>query len=287
MSIFQSMPRPTETYHTATYDRISEHHGFDGNGKTILITGGAGGVGFSMAKAFAKTGVARVAIISRSTTDQAKAKAELNAAYPSTQVLLYEASITEHSRMQKILRDLDTVDVLVLNAAVAHRRDKATAITTDEVQDAFNVNVVAAFNLTSAYLNMPPLASGRRKTVLNVSSAALQMAGGRVGYGPSKAAAAQVMQQFAVEQKPEEVKIVSFHPGAIYTPGVARYFPKNAPMGWEDIDLPAHFALWLAGPESDFLHGRHVWAQWDVDELIGLKDRLANEPNFLKVGLIL
>ena len=108
----------------------------------------------------------------------------------------------------------------------------------------------------------------------------------RVGYGPSKAAAAQMMQHFAMEQKVEDVKIFSFHPGAHYTPGVAQVHPKDA-MQWEDINLPAHFVLWLAGPESDFLHGRYLWAHWDVDELLVLKDRVASDPFFLRIGLVL
>jgi NAD(P)-dependent dehydrogenase (short-subunit alcohol dehydrogenase family) len=285
MSVFQSMPRPTKTYHPTTYDRIAKHNGFNGQGKTILITGGASGVGYSISKAFAEAGVARIAIISRSHVDQEKAKTDLEAAYPSTQILPYQASITDSIRMIDILKDLGTVDVLILNAAVAHRRAKGTEISTQEIHDAFDINVIAAFNLTKAYLAMPLPAAGC-KTIINISSAAVQMSGGRVGYGPSKAAAAQMMQQFAAEQKGDDVKIFSFHPGAIYTPGVAKHFPKDAGM-WEDINLPAHFALWLAGPESSFLHGRYLWAHWDVDELIALKDKLANDTSFLKIGLVL
>ena len=33
------------------------------------------------------------------------------------------------------------------------------------------------------------------------------------------------------------------------------------------LDLPASFCVWLASGESDFLKGRMVWANWDVNEL--------------------
>ena len=105
-------------------------------------------------------------------------------------------------------------------------------------------------------------------------------------FRPSKAAGVQVMQQFASQFKDDEnIKIVSFHPGSFYTPGVAANFPKGA-VKWDEEDLPAHFALWLAGPESKFLHGRFVWANWDVDELIALKETMAEDPRFLTIGLI-
>ena len=285
MSFFEKLPRPTKTYHATTYDRIAKHHGFNGQGKTILITGGASGIGLSIARAFAGAGAARIAIVSRSSGPQEEAKADLEAAYPSTQIIAYQASVTDSARMTKILQELKSVDVLVLSAAVAHRRAPGAEISEQDVQDAFDINVVATFNITKAYLAALQPTIGN-KTIINVSSAAAQISGMRVGYGPSKAAAAQMMQHFAMEQKVEDVKIFSFHPGAHYTPGVAQVHPKDA-MQWEDINLPAHFVLWLAGPESDFLHGRYLWAHWDVDELLVLKDRVASDPFFLRIGLVL
>lgn len=66
------------------------------------------------------------------------------------------------------------VDVLVLSGAVVHRREKATVITDQELRDAFDANVIAAFNLTKAYLKTTLLASGQ-KTIINISSAAGQV----------------------------------------------------------------------------------------------------------------
>lgn len=284
MSLFQTLPRPTKTYHTHTYDRISKYHGFDGRGKTVLITGGASGVGLSIAQAFAQAGVARIAIISRSPEPQQKAKADLEAAHPSVQVLTYPTSVTDTPRLTEILHELGTVDVLVLSAAVAHRRAPGIEITEAEVREAFDVNVVATFSLVQAFLRMPGQKEGR--TVIHLSSAATQVSGQRVAYGPSKAAASQMMQQFAAEVDREAVRVFSVHPGALYTPGTAQMFGRGA-MEWEDLQVPAHFALWLAGEESGFLHGRYLWAQWDVDELVALRERVERDPSFLKIGLVL
>ena len=97
-----------------------------------------------------------------------------------------------------------------------------------------------------------------------------------------------MLQHFAAEQDtlPERrLRIFSYHPGAFYTPSAEKNIPKDA-FEWEDIRLPADFAVWLAGPQSDFLHGRWVWAHWDVDELIALKERVEREKGFLTVGLV-
>lgn len=293
MPSFSDWARPTKTYHTTTYDRIAKRHGFDGAGKTALVVGGSSGIGLSICKAFASTGVARIAIISRSQGLQETAKAEIEAVNPSVQVLLYQASVTDGERLKQILQELRSIDVMVLCASVVHRRAPATEVSTKDVQDSFDSNVVASFNLVRAYLALdtPPPAGGS-KIVLNISSAAAQVQGTlRVGYGSSKAAATQVMQHFAFEHSASPTtsgnfKIISFHPGSFYTPTVAAFYSEDH-FDWDDIRLPAHFALWLAGPESNFLNGRYVWAHWDVDELIALKERVMNDQNYLTIGLIM
>lgn len=45
-------------------------------------------------------------------------------------------------------------------------------------------------------------------------------------------------------------------------------------------------AVWSASREAEHLHGRFVWANWDVDEVKAvLGKQIAAEPNFLKVGI--
>jgi hypothetical protein len=51
--------------------------------------------------------------------------------------------------------------------------------------------------------------------------------------------------------------------------------------------LPGNFAVWAASPEATFLHGRFVWANWDVEELkhgtVG--KQIQEDEHFLKVGI--
>ena len=165
MFSLDSLPRPTKTYHYDTYDRISKQHGFDGTGKTVVITGGAAGVGLSFSKAFARSGVSRIAIISRSVNQQIEAKAELNRDFPTVQVLLYQASVTDQTRIHEIFKELGEVDIVVLNAAIAHRRAQATEVTIQETKGAFDVNVTAPFTLSQAFLAGPMPKSGKKTVV--------------------------------------------------------------------------------------------------------------------------
>lgn len=62
-------------------------------------------------------------------------------------------------------------------------------------------------------------------------------------------------------------------------------------MQFSDSDaenLPGQFAVWAASKEASFLHGRFVWAKWDVTELLegSLRKRIDEDNSFLKVGIM-
>lgn len=40
------------------------------------------------------------------------------------------------------------------------------------------------------------------------------------------------------------------------------------------VNLPAHFFVWLASREAEFLKGKFVWANWDVDDLKARADEI-------------
>jgi hypothetical protein len=51
-----------------------------------------------------------------------------------------------------------------------------------------------------------------------------------------------------------------------------------------EVDLPAHFLVWLASHEAEFVKGKFVWANWDVDELKARADDI-KDSLILKVLL--
>ena len=40
------------------------------------------------------------------------------------------------------------------------------------------------------------------------------------------------------------------------------------------VDLSGHFCLWLVSSEANFLRGKFVWVNWDVEELKARKDEI-------------
>ena len=52
-----------------------------------------------------------------------------------------------------------------------------------------------------------------------------------------------------------------------------------------EAELAGQFVLWLASREADFLNGRYVWANWDVDEMKARAEEIKEDKFLLKVHL--
>ncbi len=42
---------------------------------------------------------------------------------------------------------------------------------------------------------------------------------------------------------------------------------KSLELIFTTASLPSNFIVWVASPEANFLNGKNVWVNWDVDEL--------------------
>ncbi|KAF4826564.1 hypothetical protein CGCTS75_v008958 [Colletotrichum tropicale] len=161
----------------------------------------------------------------------------------------------------------------------------------DGVLDEFNFNFRSPLDFAERfYKQTTPLKTSKRKVLVALSTLAIYLWNGvasRPAYGPSKSAGTLILQQFAREIKPDQMQISIVHPGAVWTDGMARSGANATTYRYDDIDLPGHFVLWAASRQAEFLHGRFIWANWDVDELRGeeFKKALEDNPNFLTVGV--
>jgi NAD(P)-dependent dehydrogenase (short-subunit alcohol dehydrogenase family) len=117
------------------------------------------------------------------------------------------------------------------------------------------------------------------QTIINTSSLVSAMTVlGRSSYQSSKTAINRFTEFVHFEYEAEGIRTFAYHPGAIITalspleeipPQLQHYFIDTT-------ELAASFALWLTttGERVNFLRGKFVSANWDVEELLAMKDEI-------------
>lgn len=298
----QEMTNFTSVIHNAEYPAISPTRPeLSQAGRTILITGGSSGVGLATAKAFIRAGAATVFINGRRPQMLADAIKELQdfavKAGQSTEIIGDALDVSDGAAVEKLWAGFAdkgiTVDVLVLNSATFADAKPLVELGVNELWRHFENNVRGPFDFAERFIKQP---GDIPRFLINVSTAAINMlipeqepiSASRPGYGLTKNAGTLTAQLIANGVSPDKVQVVSFHPGAIYAGGWKDAGVPRDILPFDDENLPAGFAVWAASPEARFLHGRFVWASWDIDELRtgDLKKRIDTDYNFLRIGII-
>jgi len=269
-------------YHRTSYPAISSSNALNTQtNRTILITGASAGIGRSIAKSFSNASASRVILLGRTQSTLLAAAAEL----PNAEARVCDISST--SQIQELwewIRAEDIhVDVLVLNAALTVTGSLKTGAET--IWGSFETTVLG--NLRMAQEFVAQMGDRKGHALINISSfmahsnpAPLQGA-----YSASKAAFANLLQHLAEEVPPEKATIINVHPGAIFTDAARTAGFTRDTLPFDDESLPGDYCVWASTPAASFLHGRFVWANWDVEELSRRKAEIEDEDGLLKIGV--
>jgi NAD(P)-dependent dehydrogenase (short-subunit alcohol dehydrogenase family) len=150
-------------------DRLTDEDRADG--RTVMITGANSGLGFAMAVEFARRG-ARVIMACRSAIPESGEKAKKLSGSESIEMRYVDLSKIEtiHAFVQSLVKDGITIDICILNAAVALPGPRKTETGQDEF---FQVNYLSNVTLTLSLLQhgvMRPRDTGRLDQFIFISS---------------------------------------------------------------------------------------------------------------------
>ena len=187
------------------------------SGKTVLVSGGARGMGASHVRAFIAEG-ARVMITDVEDAAGASLAAELGA-----QARYRHLDVRDERHWAAVVAatatDLGPIDVLVNNAGVFALGGTLEAPPA-EVRRVFEVNVMGAFLGMQAVL--PSMIERRNGSIVNISSTAgLVASAGAIAYNTSKWALRGMSKCAALDVAGTGVRINSIHPGFTRTSMVA------------------------------------------------------------------
>ncbi|WP_420863736.1 SDR family NAD(P)-dependent oxidoreductase [Algirhabdus cladophorae] len=180
-------------------------------GAVVYLTGGAGGIGADMVRAFCDQG-AQVAFFDFDAAGGAAMAAETGAIFK--EVDLRDIPALQEA-MAEALREVGTPDVLVNNAARDDRHGWET-VTPEYYDERIATNLKHMFFATQAVA--PAMQAAGKGSIINMGSNSWWEAGGGMPvYTTSKAAVHGMTRSFARDLGPDRIRVNTVVPGWIMT----------------------------------------------------------------------
>lgn len=268
--------------------------------KVILITGGARGIGFEIAKELTAQG-AKVVICSRTRSDLQEALKKLNKKKKVAFGTICDVSTLDDCRkLIKFSRSkLKKIDILVNNAGVYGPIGPFEKVSLKDWQKALQINLMGM--VYCSYLVIPQMLKNGRGKIINLCGAGV---GGSktmpnfAAYFTSKFAVAGFSEVLADELKEKNIQVNSISPGAVNT-YLNEYLIKQGPQksgydmyeqalkqkksGGTPPKLAAELVAYLASDKSNHISGRLLSAKWNPPKYLK-KVKLGN--NLYKIRRI-
>jgi NAD(P)-dependent dehydrogenase (short-subunit alcohol dehydrogenase family) len=231
-------------------------------GKSVLVTAAAQGMGRAAVVAFAREGARVIA------TDLEDA---LLADLPSD-ITKRRLDVLDDTAVKTFAEDLGAVDVLFNCAGYVHQ-GTILDCTIKDWDFSFNLNVRSMFVMTKAML--PKMIAAGGGTILNMASVlgAQKAAPNRLAYAASKAAVVGFTRALAIDHVKQNIRVNCVCPGTVDTPSLGdrinafadpvqarKDFVARQPMGrLATAEEIAETFVYLVSNESSFMTGQAVF----------------------------
>ncbi|EED36270.1 oxidoreductase, short chain dehydrogenase/reductase family [Luminiphilus syltensis NOR5-1B] len=240
--------------------------------KVIVITGGAQGLGFCMAKAMVEAG-AKVALVDLNDIRLKHAQSELESMGGTARI--YKANVAKEAEVEQLFddvaRDFGALHGLINNAGVLRdglmvkaKDGKVTAkMSLEHWQTVIDVNLTGVF-LCGREASAKMIELGCEGVIVNISSVSREGNMGQTNYSAAKAGVASMTVVWSKELARHGIRCMGIAPGFVMTEMVASMKPEALDVMAGMIPLRrlgapeeiAHTARFIF--ENDYLTGKII-----------------------------
>jgi NAD(P)-dependent dehydrogenase (short-subunit alcohol dehydrogenase family) len=189
-----------------------------------LVTGGGGGIGLAVARAFAREGYD--VIITGRDEKRLKAAAKKLESDNTARVTALSCDVRDPAAVEKLIAEIrrqrPVLDVLVNNAGIAHALMTVEKLSVETWKQVIDTNLTGMFLVTRAAL---PLMRAGSTIVNNLSIAAVKEFEGMAAYNASKAGALGFTNVLRQELRKKGIRVLALLPGATDTEIWEQFWP--------------------------------------------------------------
>lgn len=283
----QNIYQFTEKVHGDVYPWITNAIEDSALDKTVLVTGGGRGIGKAIATKFAASGAKKVIVTARTISQLKEVKAEIESVNKSTVIIAKPLDVTDEGAVKRLFADSEVgiIDVLVNNAGRIERHVSLAESETSDWWSTFETNVKGTYMVTKEYINANIERGG---TIISTSSIGSGVVTPKISsYQMTKTAVNRMMEFVDAEYETRGFRCFAFHPGAVKTTLVDNNAELITAFKFTDTpELAAATCVYLASKRSEYLKGRYISSNWDVEELESAKDNIVGN-NLLRTTVVL
>lgn len=259
------------------------------SGKTIFLSGASRGIGQATAIAFAQAGAKAIYITARSEKELQETKTKIKEANPETRCAYMVCDVTDADQVKAAVEDcvrkFGGIDVADANAGYLDKWCKIGESDITSWWRSWEVNVKGTYYVVRYCI--PHLIESARKhladgstgghLILMSSIGAQLLTPGASDYQTSKHAINRLCEFINLDHGEDGIKCFAIHPGGVPTT-LAKKMPEAMHSFLVDEpELAAGFIVWLCSGRADWATGRYLSSDWDVNELLLMKDQIIGD----------
>ncbi|MDB5122713.1 MAG: family oxidoreductase [Mucilaginibacter sp.] len=236
------------------------------NGKTALITGGDSGIGRAVSVHYAKEGADIGIVYLDEDVDAIETRKLVEA--EGRKCILFKGDVKDsnfcRSTVEKMVKELGGLNILVNNAGMQFPQKEAEAISEKQLEETFRTNIYAYFFFAEAALKH----FREGDCIINTTSVtAYRSSPNLIDYSSTKGAITSFTRSLATNLAKKKIRVNAVAPGPVWTPLIVSTFEEEkikkfgSETAMERAGQPSELGpayVFLASDDASFITGQVI-----------------------------